>query len=285
VIEIDIDNLRRWIGRTESRSESITAMPAMQLAATLDRSSDGIQDGLELPPLYHWLYFLPVCRQSELGDDGHPALGGFLPPIPLPRRMWASSTIEFLQPLTIGERATRDSEILDVQLKNGRSGSLVFVKLQHTISCSARVALREIQELVYRDQPRAGDAMPPPAPAPDAPHSHSEVKPSSVLLFRYSALTFNAHRIHFDRSYATAVEGYPSLVVHGPLVATLLVDNLIREIGAARLRRFQFRALRPLFDHEPFSICWQRQAEPDEFRLWTRDARGALCTEASATAE
>ncbi len=285
MIEINLDDLRRWIGRTESRTELIAAMPAMQLAATLDHSSAGIHDGMELPPLYHWLYFLPLCRQSELGEDGHPALGGFLPPIPLPRRMWASSTIEFSHPLRIGELATRDSEILDVQLKKGRTGSLVFVKLRHTILSSGRVAIREIQDLVYRDQPKSGDALPPPADAPPDPDSQSEVKPTAVLLFRYSALTFNAHRIHFDRSYAAAVEGYPSLVVHGPLVATLLVDNLMRAIGAARLRRFQFRALRALFDHEPFSVCWQRRAEPNEFRLWTRDARGAMCTEASATAE
>jgi len=285
MIEVDVDDLRRWIGRTERRCESIAAVPAAQLAATLDRSGIGLQDGMELPPLYHWLYFLPVCRQSDLSADGHPARGLFLPPVPLPRRMWASSTIEFLQPLIIGESATRDSEILDVQLKKGRSGSLVFLKLQHTISCSAGAAIREIQEIVYRDLPKAGEAMPLPAQAPDEPHAHTEVKPSSVLLFRYSALTFNAHRIHFDRSYATAVEGYPSLVVHGPLVATLLVDTLMREIGAARLRRFQFRALRPLFDQEPFHICWQRLPEPGQFRLWTRDSRGAMCTDASATAE
>jgi 3-methylfumaryl-CoA hydratase len=257
----------------------------MQLAATLDRANGGIQDGVELPPLYHWLYFLPVCRQSELGNDGHPALGGFLPPIPLPRRMWASSTIEFIHPLRIGEFATRDTEILDVQLKKGRSGSLVFVKLQHTISCTAGVAIREVQELVYRDHPKPGDAMPSPAPAPFEPHAHTKIKPTAVLLFRYSALTFNAHRIHFDRSYATAVEGYPSLVVQGPLVATLLVDNLMREVGAARLRRFQFRALRPLFDHEPLDVCWQRLPEPNQFRLWTLNTDGAMCTEASATAE
>lgn len=285
MIEINLDDLRRWIGRTESRTEWIAAMPAIQLAATLDHSSAGVQDGMELPPLYHWLYFLPLSRLSELGEDGHPALGGFLPPIPLPRRMWASSTIEFSHPLRIGELATRDSEILDVQLKKGRTGSLVFVKLRHTILSSARVAIREIQDLVYRDPPKSGEAMPPPADAPADADSQLEVKPNSVLLFRYSALTFNAHRIHFDRSYAMGVEGYPSLVVHGPLVATLLVDNLLRAIGVARLRRFQFRALRPLFDHEPFSVCWQRQAEPSEFRLWTRDARGAMCTEASATAE
>lgn len=285
MIEINLDHLRRWIGRTESRSELIAAMPAMQLAATLDRSSDGIQDGMELPPLYHWLYFLPVCRQSELGDDGHPALGGFLPPIPLPRRMWASSTIEFPQPLRIGALATRDSEILDVQLKKGRTGSLMFVKLQHTISCGAGVAIREVQDLVYRDHPKSGDATPLPADAPADAESQSEITPTSVLLFRYSALTFNAHRIHFDRRYATAVEGYPSLVVHGPLVATLLVDNLMRQTGAARLRQFQFRALRPLFDHEPFFVSWQRLPEPNQFSLWTRNVRGAMCTEARAIAE
>jgi 3-methylfumaryl-CoA hydratase len=275
---------RQWIGRSESCSERISARPASLLAATLDAESTDLRDGMALPPLFHWLYFLPVCRQSSIGQDGHPARGGFLPPIPLSRRMWAAGSIEFGQPLIIGEVAVRTSQIIDITSKQGRSGLLIFVKIQHVITdATGRVTLTEIQDLVYRDKSTAGEAVPGAAAPPDAPLWSRVVQPDSTLLFRYSALTFNAHRIHYDRPYATEVEHYPALVVHGPLVATLLVDYLLHQVPTAQLRSFTFRAKRPLFDDAPFFLCAQPSEEPTTFRLWSRNAAGARCTDAFAT--
>jgi 3-methylfumaryl-CoA hydratase len=280
---IDIESLRKWIGRQETSSERIHPTAATLLAASLDAEDPRIGEGMELPPLFHWLYFLPACRQSQLGTDGHPLRGGFLPPVPLTRRMWAASTLEFAQPLLIGEQASRTSEIIDVTLKQGRSGPLLFVTVQHTIRReSGVVAVTETQELVYRDPPKAGE----PAPAgPAAPSSQSwlrAVQPDPTLLFRYSALTFNAHRIHYDRRYASEVEGYPGLVIQGPLAATLLVTLLQHEVPGARLRRFRFRALKPLFDDRGFLLCGQPRAETADIRLWTCDASRSMCTEAFA---
>jgi 3-methylfumaryl-CoA hydratase len=291
MMDIALDELRRWIGRKESRSERLAAAPANLLAATLDTRDPGMQDGMALPPLYHWVYFLPVCRQSDLDQDGHPARGGFLPPIPLPRRMWAAGTIEFTSPLIIGETATRTSEVTDVTLKRGRSGALVFLKLRHTITQGAGVVvLTETQDLVYRNAPDPSEAAAPADPGPGPRQAQPtawmrKIVPDPTLLFRYSALTFNSHRIHYDRPYAMDVERYPALVVHGPLIATLLVDHLLREIPAARLRRFAFRAQKPLFDGAPFLLCAAPETETAKFRLWSCDGTGACCTEASATVD
>jgi 3-methylfumaryl-CoA hydratase len=291
--DIPINELRQWIGRTESRSERLSPAPATLLNATLDSEEPVMREGMAVPPLFHWLYFLPVCRQSNLDTDGHPIRGGFLPPIPLPRRMWAAGQIDFSAPLIFGEVGTRTSEIIDVTLKHGRSGPLVFVKFRHVITTDAgRVALTETQDLVYRDQPKLGKTAQPDRPAPVSASASAsatrtatwtrQVKPDPVLLFRYSALTFNSHRIHYDRPYAIDAEGYPALVVHGPLMATLMVDHLLREMPAARLRRLTFRAERPVFDNAPFVLCIEK-AEATEYRLWSCDAAGALCTDASAT--
>ncbi len=281
---IDIDCLRKWIGRQESTSERVHPTAATLLAAALDAEDPQMREGMELPPLFHWLYFLPVCRQSQLGTDGHPTRGGFLPPIPLARRMWAASTIEFAAGLLIGEHASRVSEIIDVTLKQGRSGPLIFVTVRHTIKrASGAVALTETQELVYRDPPKAGEPTVAGSAAPCSQTWLRAVQPDPTLLFRYSALTFNAHRIHYDRRYATDVEGYPGLVVQGPLAATLLVTLLQREVPGARLRRFRFRALKPLFDDRGFMLCGQPRAEESDIRLWTCDASRSMCTEAFAS--
>jgi 3-methylfumaryl-CoA hydratase len=281
---LDLTHLRGWIGRRETSSERIHPAAATLLAASLDADDPQMSEGMELPPLFHWLYFLPVCRQSLLGADGHPPRGGFLPPIDLTRRMWAGSTLAFAEPLLIGERASRESQIIDVTVKQGRSGQLIFVSLQHTIRReSGVIALIETQELVYRDLP---GAVEPATSGPAAPASESwlrVVKPDPTLLFRYSALTFNAHRIHYDRRYATDVEGYPGLVVQGPLAATLLVRLLQQEMPGVRLRQFRFRALKPLFDDQEFLLCGQRLAEAADIRLWTCDASRSRCTEAFAT--
>lgn len=270
-----IEHLQKWIGREEVRTDVITAAPIAALAATLDIGAPYPELGDSLPPLWHWLYFLPVHRQSELGPDGHGERGGFLPPVDLPRRMWAGGRLDFHGPLQVGERITRTSRIADVRFKEGRTGPLVFVLVRHEISGAAGVAITEEHDIVYRGHGSAGAA--PPAPADAA--WERVVHPDDVLLFRYSALTFNGHRIHYDRRYATEMEGYPGLVVHGPLLATLLADLVRRNVPSARARRFEFRAVSPVFDRGDFWVCGR--GEESLIRLWVRDSGGGLAMEAA----
>ncbi len=279
----ELDRLRDWIGRTEARSDVVTAAPLAALAATLDRDDPAPAAGTEVPPLAHWLYFLPVARQSELGPDGHPKRGGFLPKVELPRRMWAGGRLTFEQPLRVGDAITRTSKIADVTVKPGRSGALVFVCVRHEIRGGRGVALTEEHDIVYRDNPRPGAPAPAPQPAPREFEFSREIVPDPVLLFRYSALTFNGHRIHYDRTYATEVEGYPGLIVHGPLIATLLLDLARRNLPQASIRSFAFKAVRPLFDLNPFSVCGRRDGE--RIALWARDHEGALAMDATAELE
>jgi len=251
------------------------------LSALLDRDDPPAAPGEAIPPLAHWLYFLPTHRQSQVGPDGHAHRGEFLPPVALPRRMWAGSRVEFLRPVCVGEPVRRLSRIAAVAEKQGRSGPLVFVTLRHEVSGPAGLALVDEHEIVYR-----GAEGPAAAPAQAAPSGEAwsrEIRPDPVLLFRYSAVTFNGHRIHYDHPYATGAEGYPGLVVHGPLVATLLVDLLRRNRPGAVLATFSFRARRPLFDTAPFTLCGLPDEGARSARLWTRDADGALTMDATAS--
>ncbi|MDP1655232.1 MAG: MaoC family dehydratase N-terminal domain-containing protein [Hylemonella sp.] len=279
----DLAHLRDWIGRQESRTDNLTATPVAALSATLDRDDPPPAPGTTLPPLWHWLYFTPLTRHSELGEDGHAKRGGFLPPVPLPRRMWAGGRLDFLQPLRVGEAVTRTSTIQDVTVKHGRSGALVFVCVRHEFSNAQGLALSEEHDIVYRDAPppaAAGAPQPEPTPAPRDEQFSREIVPDPVLLFRYSALTFNGHRIHYDRSYVTGVEGYPGLIVHGPLIATLLLDLLRRELPDAHVKRFSFKAVRPTFDIHPFTVCGKRDGQT--VTLWGRDHEGWLTMQATA---
>jgi 3-methylfumaryl-CoA hydratase len=271
----------RWIGRSESRTDLITPPPIAALAATLDRDDPMPQPLDAVPPLWHWLYFLPVSRQSELGPDGHTKRGGFLPPVPLPRRMWAGGRLEFHHPLHVGETITRESRIHAVKSKRGSTGPLVFVLVRHEIGNPQGFALSEEQDIVYRNSPNPGDPVPAPQPAPPAAAWQRTIHPDDVLLFRYSALTFNGHRIHYDRRYATEVEGYPGLVVHGPLIATLLFDLLRRSLPRVKVRRFEFRALSPLFDTAPFLVCGKPE-EDGVVHLWAQTSAGGLAMDARA---
>ena len=283
--ELDAETLRGWVGKREMRTDVIDARPVALLSATLDRDDPPPKPGDVLPPLWHWLYFLPAYRQSEVGPDGHAKRGGFLPPVPLPRRMWAGSRIEWQGPLAIGDEVSRNSSIVSVVPKHGRSGDLVFVVVRHEISTAAGLALVEEHDIVYR-----GLAAPEGERAPATSGAQSvgpaawmrRVVPDDVLLFRYSALTFNGHRIHYDRRYVTEVEGYPGLVVHGPLLATLLVDLLRRQHPNASLRRFEFRAMAPLFDVAPFDVCGRPEGN-GQVSLWAQGPDGALAMRATAT--
>ena len=277
-------NWKEWIGREEGRVDVVTAVPVAALAATLDRDDPAPRTGDQLPPLWHWLYFLPLARQSELGPDGHPKRGGFLPPVTLPRRMWAGGRLDFHQPLRVGDEITRMSRIVDITQKQGRSGALVFVLVRHEISGPGGLAIAEEHDIVYRDDPQPGAPGPVPPTAPDGATWERAVTPDDVLLFRYSALTFNGHRIHYDRRYTGEVEGYPGLVVHGPLIATLLMDLLRRSLPGAVVQRFEFRAVSPLFDFAPFTVCG-KPAPGERVKLWARNAQGGLAMEANARIE
>jgi len=282
-MSVDIAQLSQWIGKTERLSDRVTHVPVASLSATLDRDDPRPADGDVLPPLWHWLYFLPVYRQSAIGPDGHPKRGGFLPPVELPRRMWAGGRLEFRAPLRVGESIERVSRIANVELKQGRTGPLVFVLVRHEIHNASGLALTEEHDIVYRENPRSGDPAPKPQPAPAQPTWRRDIVPDDVLLFRYSALTFNGHRIHYDRRYVTEVEGYPGLIVHGPLLATLLLDLLRRERPDADVAAFAFRAVKPLFDVAPFAVCGTPESDGKSARLWAQDADAQLAMDATAT--
>ncbi len=273
------EELPAWIGREERIEDLITAWPAAALQATLDLDEPPLREGDSLPPLWHWLYFLPTIPPSGLGPEGHAKLGGFLPPVPLPRRMFAGGRTEFLAPLRIGDRAHRLGTVVSVEEKEGRSGRLVFVTVRYEIATDSGPALIEEQDLVYREAPR-GAQRPPPGdePLPEGAWKR-EVTPDEVMLFRFSALTFNSHRIHYDRPYTTEVEGYPHLIVHGPLVALLLAD-LSRRHDPRAAQRFSFRGRSPLFADRPFTLLGGLEdGERATLSAWSHDRRLAVTAE------
>jgi 3-methylfumaryl-CoA hydratase len=282
-MDINIDALRQWIGRTETVSDWVTPTPLRALSAALDREDSDPEPGDAVPPCWHWLYFLPLHPASDLGTDGHAHRGGFLPPVPLPRRMWAGSRLEWHKPLRVGQAITKTSQIVDVSMKEGRTGPLVFVRARHEIGHVTGLSLVEEQDIVYRDMPKEGEPAPPVNPAPTTYDWTREVIPDPVLLFRYSALTFNSHRIHYDRSYVTETEGYPGLVVHGPLIATLLLDLLRRNMPDAQVARFAFRAMKPTFDLETFRVSGTGGADGRSVRLWAEHGDGGLAMDATAS--
>ena len=279
---LDVEHLKTWIGKQETLEDRVTPVPVAALAATLDRDDPLPRDGDALPPLWHWLYFLPLARQSELGPDGHPRRGGFLPPVPLPRRMWAGGELEFFGSLRVGEEVTRTSRIADVTMKTGSTGVLCFVSVDHLVTTPRGTALRERQDIVYRDISSAQAAAPakPAAPPPTAKHRESHMA-DPVLLFRYSALTFNGHRIHYDRDYVTRVEGYPGLIFHGPLQAAFLVEFGAKLHGGAAPKKFSYRGLQPLFEGSEFSV--NASETPAGMELWTANSAGQPTMKGTAT--
>ncbi|MDB5885236.1 MAG: hypothetical protein JWR74_1407 [Polaromonas sp.] len=277
-------HLQSWSGRTETILDDITAAPVRGLSATLDRGDPAPAPGAALPPLWHWLYFLPQHRQSEIGPDGHAKRGGFLPPVPLPRRMWAGGRLRWRQdnPLAVGDAVQRISRIGSVTHKAGRTGDLLFVLVAHEVHNAGGLALTEEHDIVYRAAAQPDDPVPPPVAAEQGAAWQRSITPDDVLLFRYSALTFNGHRIHYDRQYVTGVEGYPGLVVHGPLIATLLVDLVRREAPGAFIKSFDFKAVRPTFDPHPFRLNGQPSADGKTVQLWAEDHEGWLTMQATA---
>jgi 3-methylfumaryl-CoA hydratase len=254
-----------WVGRSQKTMDRLEPARSNALTRALG-IGDVRHTGAPLPLLHHWLYFWDVKPPAELGPDGHPAKGGFLPPVPLPRRMWAGGQLEFHRPLKLGDVVTRTSTIEAVTRKSGRSGELVFVTVRHDLESDEGLAVSELQDLVYREPASSALPMPEPKPAPDTVWSET-IDPDPVLLFRYSALTMNGHRIHYDRPYAIDQESYPGLVVHGPLQATLLIALAERNL-AARISGFTFRGQQPAFAGLPLHVCGEPGEEGAE--LWTQ---------------
>lgn len=274
-----VDTLNDWLNKEDRVSDEICRYPITALAATLDLPAIPTM----VPPLWHWLYFLPTTPLAQVGLDGHPKRGGFLPPVPLPRRMWAGGRLIFRESLRPGEVASRTSTIKGIEHKSGRSGSLVFITVQHEISVNGTVRISEEQDIVYRDAPQAGALAASPTRAPEGEVWHREFNADPVLLFRYSALTFNSHRIHYDLPYVTEQEGYPGLVVHGPLIATLLADLVREKCPDAALRAFAFKAVRPTFAGQAFSVCAKPSDDGTTIDLWAKDHEGYLTMRATAS--
>jgi 3-methylfumaryl-CoA hydratase len=270
-----------WIGNSEELEELIAPAPALAAAATLDDTTTALAPGSPLPPLWHWFYFLPRAPQSRIGADGHPQRGGFMPPIELPRRMFAGARLRFVRPVAIGKPAVRRAVIRTVSEKEGKTGKLAFVTVGHTLLQEGAVCIEEEQDIVYR-APGGPVATPVPAGLPPPVPAESwtrTITPDPTLLFRFSALTFNAHRIHYDRSYATAVEGYPGLVVHGPLTAVLLME-LVRSNAHRPVAAFAFRVQAPLFDLAPFRLVGT--AADGQVRLEAQGPDGKAAVSATA---
>ena len=277
---MDAAALASWVGREERSFDEVAATPVAAYAALRDREPVRPDAGTPIPLLAHWFYCRPLYRQSTLGADGHVERGDFLPPIALPRRMWAGSRFGFRAPVRVGDRLERRSTVLAVTPKQGRTGPLVFVRVGHRLVANDVLAIEEEHDIVYRDMPAPGEAPATAVAAPQGAQWRDEVRPDPVMLFRYSALTFNGHRIHYDRPYTMATEGYPGLVVHGPLMGTLLVDALAVRHGQARITRYAFKAARPVFDVAPFHVCGR--VDGPRANLWIEDAEGRLCMEATA---
>lgn len=258
------------IGRCETASGGISGREAAQLAAILNPAGTQTpRDGDVLPPLWHWAAFPPTTPMEDLGEDGHTRLGGFLPDLGLARRMWAGGALRFLRPLRVGTELTRRSEIRSVEHKDSSAGPMAVVTLNHGISDDAGLAISETQTIVYLRIPDRY-APPQPVPAPERPVLAETVRIDPVKLFRYSAVTFNGHRIHYDRSYATRIEHYPGLVTHGPLQATLLIDAATRHRGSPP-QRFRYRGVHPMFDTHDLRILAE-EGEGGALKLCTAAA-------------
>src|SRR3954467_11375792 len=277
---LDLAHLRQWIGRSTEASDIVAAQLVGGLRATLFLEIGEPKPGDIAPFTVHWCLAQPVFPAAELGPDGHPARGGFLPPVPLPRRMWAGGELTVLDTLRVGDEATRRSEIADVTMKTGSTGTLCFVAVNHVVTTARGVAIRERQDIVYRDV--TGSASPARAATPPGTAKHRETHMADpVLLFRYSALTFNGHRIHYDRDYVTKAEGYPGLVFHGPLQAALIVELAAKLHGGAAPTKFTYRGVQPLFEGSEFSVNANDTGAGME--LWTANSAGQPTMKGTAT--
>jgi 3-methylfumaryl-CoA hydratase len=275
------DDFKAWIGRTETTTDPLTRVQALAAQAMLDDPAPAFGEGDLLPPLWHWFHFLPRAAQAALDADGHPRRGDFLPPIPYPRRMFAGARLQLHRPLVIGTPAQREARIRDVVLKSGKSGALAFVTVGLRFLQDGALCIEEEQDIVYREPggPVAAPCSAPWPPVPEASWTHV-MQPDSRLLFRFSALTFNAHRIHYDRAYASEVEGYPGLVVHGPLMAVMLAQ-LVRRSSSRPMRSFDFRGVAPAFDLGPLRLVGTPEGDSVALQAQGPDGKAALLATAT----
>ncbi|ATO21158.1 hypothetical protein BS636_15795 (plasmid) [Acinetobacter sp. LoGeW2-3] len=275
------DAFDAWIGKKEIQVDYLNQRPLAMMQALLNQENKNLT---ELPHLYHWLYFLPTVNNEQLAEDGHPKKGGFLPPIPFPKRMWAGGRLQFLKNITVNQEIKRESEILKIEFKQGKSGDMYFVTVKHSIFADDQLAIVEEQDIVYRNtsnQTKTQRAVIVPA-AETKPFSYKKQFPiNTTSLFRYSALTFNSHKIHYDRPYAMQEEGYPGLVVHGPFLATLLIHSFKEEYPTKTIQSFDFRAVNPVFDFNEFSICGDVQTQSAE--LWVEKENNLIAMKAKVT--
>jgi 3-methylfumaryl-CoA hydratase len=279
--QLDLDHLRQWIGRTTEATDIVTAQLVKGLRATLFQEIGEPKTGDAAPFTVHWCLAQPVFPMAQLGPDGHPTRGGFLPPVPLPRRMWAGGELEFFDALRVGDEPKRLSRITDVSLKSGSTGTLCFVSVQHDVTTPRGLAIRERQDIVYREMTSTSAALAKaPPPPPVAKHRESHMA-DPVLLFRYSALTFNGHRIHYDRDYVTKVEGYSGLIFHGPLQAAFIVELAAKLHGGKPPKKFVYRGVQPLFEGSEFSVNANENGEGLE--LWTANSEGQPTMKGTAT--
>lgn len=277
----DLEQLKKWIGRTESDIDYVTVPAVSRLAATLDRDDPMPKMGDPLPVGWHQILFPRVVRQSHIGADGHPERGDFLPPVPLPRRMFAGKRTTFHDNLRVGDEVRRDSVIVEINIKQGRTGQMVFVTVKTEITGPRGLAITEEQDLVYREAAPGGTPPQPPQPAPGRAVWSRAVTPDPVMLFRYSALTFNGHRIHYDLPYVTKVEGYPGLVMNGGLT-TLLAFELARTHASTPIRYISSRNVRALFANQPITLGGEPSLDNRTAKLWALNADGALALSAEA---
>ena len=283
----DLAGLRDWIGRTEVVEELAVARPIHGLNALLD-NPEVPKEGDWIGPMGHWCFFQPHAPQSQVGPDGHPKRGGFMPPVPLPRRMFGGCRTTYLQPLRIGERMRRQAKITEVQIKQGRTGTLVICTVDHEFHGERGLAMTEAWDIVYRDNPppAAKDSRGNSGQTNPAPSDHAwirEIRPDPVMLFRYSAVTFNGHRIHYDRKYVTEEEGYPGLVVHGPLTATFILELGLANNPGRELASYNFQARAPLFDVAPFKVAGKPGWDGNSAELWSITPEGNVGTLATMT--
>ena len=277
----DLESLKEWIGRTETAIDYVTVPAVNRLSATLDRDDPFPKMGDPLPVGWHAILFPRIVRHSQIGPDGHPQRGDFLPPVPLPRRMFAGKRTTFIAPLLVGDEVHRESVIQNVTIKDGRSGRMVFVTVKTDIKSPRGVAITEEQDIVYRGEP---DRNAPPQSAQAAPGKAvwmHQVTPDPVLLFRYSALTFNGHRIHYDKPYVTGTEGYPDLIMNGGLT-TLLTYELARTHASAPIRFMSSRNVRALFVNRTITFCGEPGTDNKTAKLWAQDDTGAVALIADA---
>lgn len=280
----NLEHLKDWISRSETVEDLATARPVHLYAALRDRS-DIPKEGDAIGPMGHWFFFKPVVPASKIGPDGHPQRGDFMPPVPLPRRMFGGARTTYHKDLRIGETMKKVQTITNVVIKEGRTGTLVICTVKNDFHGEDGLALVEEHDIVYRGNPPANASGGNSGKTNAAPADHTwikEITPDPVMLYRYSAATLNGHRIHYDRKYVTEVEGYPGLIVHGPLTAGLLLDVALDNNPGRTLTGFSFQARAPLFDIAPFQVAGKPEADGKTISLWSITPEGNLGTLATA---